>query len=206
LSEQTPEVTVEPDATVDVNVKPTPKPERPAPTKVEDLPDWAQKQIRDARAEAAENRVGKTAAEQQQQQLLDNMAKALGLKQDDTPPDPAILQRTLSDRETRIGSLESDLQARDVELAAWRAASRQGANAVALMDSRSFVTDVGKLDPHADDFSSQLDAAVKAALESNPVLRIARGDIGQGPRTQTPVDPGPGMPRLRDAYASSNDH
>ncbi len=143
----------------------------PEPSKVEDLPEWAQRLIRDTRKEAGDQRTAKTAAEQKQQELLDGIAQALGVKKDDAPPDPAALQQTLSQREARIAAVEADSRAKDVELAAWRSASRQGANAVALLDSRSFLAEVGQLDPSANDFTAQLDAAVKKALEGNPVLR-----------------------------------
>src|SRR5207237_7591606 len=137
---------------------------------VEDLPDWAQRVIRDARKEAADNRGAKTAVEQERQQLLDGIAGALGLKKDDAPPDPQVLQQTLAEREGRIGSLENDVRVRDIELAAWRSASKQGANTPALLDSRSFLEQVAKLDPSTDDFTAQLDAAVKTALDQNPAL------------------------------------
>jgi len=194
---------------------PTPDPPKPgdpaptpAPTKIEDLPDWAQKIIRDTRTEAANNRTAKTAAETQRQETLDGIAKALGLKSDDTPPDPAVLQQTLGEREQRIGSLESETRTKDVELAAWRSASRQGVNATALLDSRSFLTEVAALDPTTTDFVTQLDAAVKKAVETNPALRIntvvtpgAAGIGVTGSNGDASVTPGLG--RLRQAYASS---
>lgn len=188
--------------------EPTPASPTPEPTKVEELPDWAQKLIRDTRNEAATNRTAKSEAEQRQQELLAGIAQALGLKKDEPPPDPAALQQTLSEREARIASVEADSRSKDVELAAWRAASEQGANAVALLDSRSFVAAVGQLDPSADDFQAQLDAAVKKALENNPALRATPvptpghagiGVSGLGPAATAQ----PGMDRVRQAYAST---
>lgn len=178
------------------------------PTKVEELPDWAQKLIRDTRTEAATNRTAKTEAETRQQELLDGIAQALGLKKDDAPPDPNTLQQTLAEREGRIATAEIDLRAKDVELAAWRSASQQGANAVALLDSRSFVSAIGKLDPTADDFTKQLDAAVKTAIESNPALRATPvptpGQAGIGVSGLSPAATAqPGLDRVRQAYASS---
>lgn len=173
--------------------------------KVESLPDPVQKMIRDLRAEAGNNRTAKNAAEQQQQQLLDGIAQALGLKKDETPPDPQVLQQTLTEREQRIGSLEAQSRSKDVEIAAWRSASRQGANAAALLDSRSFVADVSKLDPTADDFTTQLDAAVKKAMDTNSALRAApsAGQAGIGVSgTSSDAPTTPGMGTLRQAYTS----
>lgn len=152
---------------------PPAQPPTTEPASIEQLPEFAQKVIRDLRKEAADNRGAKTAAEQERAQLLDGIAQALGIKKDDAPPDPQVLQQTLGEREGRIQSLEGDVRARDLELAAWRAAATGGANAAALLDSRSFVTQLAKLDPAADDFMTQLDAAVKKALDANQSLRAA---------------------------------
>ena len=168
MSEPTPEPTPTP-----LVPAPTPTPEPPAPEakRVEELPDWAQKLIRETRDEAAKNRQGKTSAEQAQQETLAKIAQALGLQQEDTPPDPAELARTLGEREQRVSALEADTKAKDVELAAWRTASRLGADTTALLDSRSFLTSVAKLDPSGNSFDADLEAAVKKAMESNPSLR-----------------------------------
>lgn len=221
MSEPTPAPAPEPSPTPTPTPAPAPTPTpQPAPApspqpapgawdgKVESLPDPVQKVIRDLRKEAGDNRAAKTAVEQQQQQLLDTVAQALGLKKDDTPPDPAVLQQSISERETRITSLEADVRSKDVELAAWRSASRQGANTAALLDSRSFLAEVAKLDPASGDFTTQLDAAVKKALEANPSLRATPvptpgaagiGVTGSGAGTSV----SPGMGRLRQAYTTS---
>lgn len=193
---------------------PTPEPPKgngpapaPEPSKIEELPEWAQKIIRETRTEAANNRTAKTAAETQRQETLDGIAKALGLKSDDAPPDPAALQQTLSEREQRVNGLEADLRSKDVELAAWRSASKQNVSAVDLLDSRSFLTEVAQLDPTANDFATQLDAAVKKAAEANPRLRInpvptpgAAGIGVSGSNGDASVSPGLG--RLRQAYST----
>lgn len=209
MTEPTPDPTPTPDPA------PAPTPAAPAPaapaleaTKVEELPEWAQKVIRETRKEAADNRGLKTAAEQKQQELMGSIAQALGLKPDDTPPDPAALQQTLGEREGRIAALQSETQAKDVELAAWRAAARQNARAESLLDSRAFVAQIAKLDPAADDFTAQLDEAVKKAVESNPGFRLhlpaTPGQVGLGVAGgPTGSDVAPGMGRLRSAYATS---
>lgn len=150
------------------------------PGKVEDLPAWAQKIITDTRAEAATHRTGKTAAEQKLTEQMDGIAKALGLKQDE-PVDPAKLQQTVSEKDAL-------LRTRDIELAAWQAADRAGAKASALLDSRSFVDAVSKLDPVADDFTTKLDAAVKTAVDANPLLRAGQAPARGG--SEFPGGPG----------------
>jgi hypothetical protein len=186
----------------------TPDP-TPPPTKVEDLPDWAQKEIRKARQEAGDSRTAKNAAEQQRQEMLDGIAKALGLKTDDTPPDPAVLQQTVTQSQERISALENDLRVRDVELAAFRSASQLGADAPALLDSRSFVAALAALDPAAEDFAAQVEAAVKKAVDANPKFRAnpvpAPGVAGIGALGAggTPLADLDSRETLRLAYAQS---
>lgn len=178
--------------------------------RVEDLPEGAQKMIRELREEAGTNRTKAKTAEQQaaaeRQELIDGIARALNLKQDDAPPDPTALQQAVTERESRIGSLETRVREQDVELAAWRAATTAGANVTALLDSRSFVSAIAKLDPAGDDFAGHLDAAVKAALTANPTLRADRvlsagaAGIGAVDSSQR-VEARPGIDRMRQAYA-----
>ena len=177
--------------------------------RVEDLPDWAQKMVRDLRGEAANNRTAKTAAEQQNQEMLDGIARALGLKKGEEPPDPAKLQQSLTEREQKISTLEEANRLNTIELAAWRSAALQGANTAALLDSRSFVDAVAKLDPAADTFQAQLDAAVKKAVDDNPAMRAAappadpaRAGIGVGSTSEPAAgSTSPGIGTLRQGYA-----
>lgn len=177
--EPTPTATPTPEPSPTPAPTPAPAPAEPA-GKVEDLPTWAQKIITDTRAEAATHRTGKTAAEQKQAELMEGLAKVLGLKQDE-PLDPAKLQQTVSEK-------DAALRTRDIELAAWQAADRAGAKASALLDSRSFVDTVSKLDPAADDFTTKLDAAVKAAVDSNPLLKVGQAPARGG--SEFPGGPG----------------
>ncbi len=158
---------------------------------------------RDAR-QAAET--ARTEAEQARQDMLDGIAKAMGLKPDDTPPDPADLQRTLGERETRVTDLETEVLGLNKELAAWRVAAQQGVNAASLMDSRSFLSEIGKLDPTADNFTTFVEQAVRRAVEQNPALRgtAAPGHAGIGSVGNDDADAAatPGLGRLRQAYAT----
>lgn len=166
-------------------------PPAPASEKVEDLPDWAQRIIRDTRAEAATNRTGKTTAEQRMAETVKAFAKAAGIEipDDDDKPDPAKLTQQLTATQT---------QARQsaVELAVYKAASKHTGDPDALLDSRAFLTKVGDLDPTADDFAAKIDGAIKDAVEHNPKLKAGRapgsssvdhaGGTGEGHTTRTP--------------------
>lgn len=133
---------------------------------VESLPDWAQAEMRKLRAEAASSRVNakETAAEEARTKLLAELSKALGVG-GDTPPDPeklkADLEKTTAERRSTL-----------VELAVVRSASRLGADAEALLDSRGFLSKLGKLDPAADDFATLVADEIAAAVKDNPRLSL----------------------------------
>ncbi|BCJ64141.1 hypothetical protein [Polymorphospora rubra] len=152
--------------------------QEPTGERVEDLPPWAQKALRDARTDAGKARTeakaqaATEAAEQARNELAQKIGKALGLVKDgDTEqPDPAQLTQQL----TKMADTNRDLA---VELAIWKSAKKAGANPQALTDSRSFMATASKLDPTADDFSAKLRDAVKKAIDDNPQYREA----GQAP-------------------------
>lgn len=156
----------------------TPRPEPPrtdpaAPQNAEDiaaLPDWAQKAIRDARAEAAKSRTSakQTAADEARQELTAQIAKALGLA-DDEEVDPAELTE-------QIEQAQAAAWRSGVELQVHRVASRLGGNADALLDSLAFIDsldDLVDVDPRSGEFSTQLEAKVQAALDRNSSYRAA---------------------------------
>ncbi|MFH9013973.1 hypothetical protein ACH4C6_21660 [Streptomyces sp. NPDC017943] len=160
--------------------------------KVESLPEPVAKVIREAREEAGKSRTTAkaNAAQEARQELAQEIGKALGLVKDDKPADPAELTRTITTQTTRIGELESTNRTLAVELAAYKAADKHGANPAALLDSRSFLESVKGLDPSASDFTTKLDDAIKAAVDSNAQLRTGLvprrggGDFTGGPGTQ----------------------
>jgi hypothetical protein len=135
--------------------------------KVEDLPDWAQRIIRETRQEAAGNRTKATEAETKQQQTLDAIAVALGFKKGDETPAPEVLARQLADS-------QNDGKAAKVELAVFKAAATAGADPVALTDSRSFMTKVSDLDPTAKDFADKVKAEIETAIKDNPKLKTVQ--------------------------------
>ncbi|MFI8104712.1 hypothetical protein [Streptomyces sp. NPDC086023] len=159
---------------------------------VKSLPAWAQKALADARAEAGKERTTAkaNAAAEARQELAQQIGKALDLVQDDKPADPAELTATITTQTTRIGELEGTVRTQAVELAVHGAAARLGANAPALLDSRTFLKAVEGLDPTAADFTTKLDVAITTAIEQNQQLRGGQaprrggGDFAGGPGTQ----------------------
>lgn len=139
---------------------------------VEDLPEWAQKVIRQTRDEAAANRTAKTAAEKAQQQTLDNIAKALGLKEDG--------KLTADQLAEKLNASDGKAKSALTENAVLRAATKAGADAEALLDSRSFLAKLTDLDPTAGDFADKVEHAVKAACKDNPKLKTVRAAGASG--------------------------
>lgn len=134
--------------------------------KVEDLPDWAQKLIKDTRGEAAEHRTKATAAEKKLTEQLDGIATALGLKEDEKT-DPAKLASELS---------KAQDQARQtaVELAVYRTSAKHQGDPDALLDSRGFLAKLTDLDPTDEKFTSKVETAIKDAVKDNPKLKVAQ--------------------------------
>lgn len=115
------------------------------------------------------------AAEETKQRNL-ALAKALGIATDE-PPDPEQLARELAaEREAKAGEV-AKAQAREreltVELELLKQARKHGADPELLVDSRSFMSRLGSLDPASDDFAGDLGEAIKAAVEANPGFKLA---------------------------------
>ncbi|MFH0980115.1 MAG: hypothetical protein V2A79_01070 [Planctomycetota bacterium] len=128
-----------------------------------------QKYITELRQENAKDRTKakETAAAEARKTLAQEIGKALGLVDND---DPAAAAKTAA--EQRDAAL-AEAKAVKVEIAVMRTAAKHGASPEALVDSRAFMTKLAGLDPAADDFAAQVDAAVKEAVESNPTLKVA---------------------------------
>ncbi len=159
----------------------------------------------------------------QMDKLREDLGKALGFKEDDTPPDPAKLAQALNDRDRdikskddamaakdeEIAARERTIAARDVELAAWREATKQGLDAATLLDLRSTERNLGTLDFAADDFGASLTALITKAAKDNPALRIVReaspadAGIGTAGSNDVAAAAAPGVARLRAAYGST---
>lgn len=111
-----------------------------------------------------------------QQQQMDAIAKALGLKPDDTPPDADALAQ-------QIATEQANTREAQRLLAVYRNAGTHEANADELLDSASFLRTIADIDPTDAD---AIGDAIKSAVESNPKFKAS----------QTPnTPPFPGGPR-----------
>jgi hypothetical protein len=154
--------------------KPAPQAREQEATKSKDgLPDDVdslQKMIADLRKENASSRTNaKTkAAEDARNDVTQAIGKALGLIKDgdDTPSAEALAQQATA--------AQSQAKAAAIELAVFRTAKDHGGDPVALTDSRAFLAKVADLDPTAEDFTTKVTAAAKAAVAANASLKPAQ--------------------------------
>ncbi|MFL1440405.1 hypothetical protein [Nocardiopsis protaetiae] len=171
--------------------------------RVEDLPEWAQKLIKDTRKESGDHRVKAkeyesklTAAEQARQDQLDAIAQALGLKDADKKPSVDDLTAQLTAAQQQATERDAELRRVTVERAAEKAARTHGADVDTLLDSRTFASKLADLDPAADDFAATVSDLVKQTVDSNPKYKAAQAavtssaDFSGGPgeqRTRKPI-------------------
>ncbi|WP_435110171.1 hypothetical protein [Nocardiopsis synnemataformans] len=148
---------------------------------------------RRATAKELETKLSET--EKRQQAQMDAIAKALGLKEDDSPPDPEQLTKQLTAAQEQAQQREMELRTLRVERAAEKAAREHGADVDTLLDSRSFATKLSDLDPTADDFAATVSDLVKTTVDSNPKYRVAQAaasssaDFSSGPGEQRNTRP-----------------
>lgn len=164
---------------------PATPPGTPSDSDVKSLPDWAQKALSDARAEAGKARTTakENAANEARNQLAQDIGKALGLvSDDDKAPTPEELTQQLTQSRGALTAAEEDAISARVELQVYKTATRLGANADALLDSRAFCDTIDSLDPSkgAEEFNKQVETAITTALESNPQLRMVPGAPRRG--------------------------
>lgn len=118
-----------------------------AEQKVEDLPDWAQKIIKDARDDAAKTRVNaKTAAaDEARKAMAEDIGRALGIITDATPPEDKLSPEELKNL---LAGERTTAKGAKVELAVFKAAQAGGNfNVTALLDSRQFLDSIKDVDP-----------------------------------------------------------
>lgn len=129
--------------------------------------------------------------ETQRQAQMDSIAKALGLKPDDTPPDPQKLAQQLTDEQAKVTAAETRAAEAERQLAVFKAAPGVEANALALLDSASFLRDIAEIDP-ADE--AKVTEAIAAAVEKNPLFKASNTPpmppLNGGPRTPAPTRAG----------------
>lgn len=175
----------------DNGTKPSARAEgKPNSQNVDDLPEWAQKIIRDTRQEAANHRAAKSTAEQQHQSMLAGIAKALGLTSDEISPEQ--LQAQLAERDKQVSERDGLLADMLRERQAEKAARHHKADIDLLMPAISYNGLLDDLDPNADDFADKVDKIVGEFVEKNPKYLAAasfpdlrQGNQGQGAAAST---------------------
>jgi hypothetical protein len=134
--------------------------------KIESLPADAQKIIKDLRAEAGDKRTKASSAEQQ----LLAIQKALNPDSDAKKADPAELTQQLTAQQATARQAQT-------ELAVYKAASKHGADADALLDSRAFLAKIAELDPSK---TADIEKAIKDAVTDNPKLKTVQAAGASG--------------------------
>lgn len=166
-----PEAPAEPPAPAD-------KDEQPAEQPSDDLPEWARKSLEKANKEAAAARIAakqaKADADAREKSIAQSIGKALGLVKDDEEPTVDSLTATLQDKDKSLSDAQAALQAQKAENAVLRYAAKHKGNPDALLDSRGFEKKLAAIDPTADDYAAQVEALVKAEVETNPSYRSAQ--------------------------------
>jgi hypothetical protein len=163
--------------------------------------------VKKLRDEAANARVkGKEAAEQAAQEaaekatreLSEQIGRALGLIKDDVAPDPAELLKQAQDREAQLAaerdSVANELRALRIEKALTAAADKFDGDKEILAPYLAGTGALTKLDPAADDFASQVEAIISAAVESNPKLKKT-ADRVSAPRSGGDLSNGNAAPK-----------
>lgn len=151
------------------------------PKTVEELPAWAQKQIKDLRKDDGDERVAA--------KTLAAIQKALnpGAKGGEQP-NAEQLTAQLTEQATAAKQAQT-------ELAVYKLAGKHGADADALLDSRTFLAKIADLD-HTD--TKAVTKAITDAITENPKLKAAQavatsrvdtsGGSGEGAITKVAFD------------------
>lgn len=127
----------------------------------------AEKSKRAQAVKDAETAAEKRAAEKAYQEI----GKTLGVVKDDDTPSVESLTTALHERDTNLTSTQAALAAQRAENAVLRYAGKHNADADALLDSRDFEKKLAGIDSTAADYASQVEALVKAEVESNTRYR-----------------------------------
>src|SRR5690606_5092026 len=205
---QTPADPANPPSPQDQPVTPEPTGQQPERQEVADLPDWAQKIIKESRDDAAKARVNakQSAADEARKALAQDIGKVLGLVDDDTPAEDQLTPEQLKD--LLQGERTSTKMAR-TELAVYKAAQGGNFNASALLDSRSFLDSLKDVDPTD---SEALATKIAEAVQANPWLQggtpqpqeqttPTTAPQGQAPVPNPPPAPQPVVPPSGGSFA-----
>lgn len=149
----------------------------------------AEKAKRGQAVKDAETAAEKRAAEK----AYKDIGKTLGVVTDDETPTVEGLSQALQDKDATLTASQAETQSLRIENAILRHADRFGGDVDALTDSESFKTKLKALDPTSDDHATQVEALVKATVESSPRYRkvqVAASNTNGDPITPPPT-PGP---------------
>jgi hypothetical protein len=136
-------------------------------------PVKAKAEIERLRAENGKDRTtAKTkAAEEARNELTQTLGKALGLIKDgEDKPDPAKLTQQITETAAKAKQAET-------ELAVYKTAAKQGADADALLDSRAFLAKIADLDPSN---TKAITTAIEEAVKENPKLATVQAAGASG--------------------------
>lgn len=138
-------------------------------------PDKAKAEIERLRNENAASRTNaKTkAADDARKAVVEDIAKALGLKDGEKAPTVDELTKQLTDQTTQTEQARATARDTQAELVVWRHADDLKVDAQALTDSRAFASAIASLDPSSDTFEADVKKAAQAAAEKNPKLAAA---------------------------------
>lgn len=160
--------------------QPTP-PADEAPWKADDFDSeraWKkiQAQKADLEAEKAKRaqavKDAETAAEKRAaEKAYKEIGKTLGVVKDDDTPTVESLTTALQERDTNLTTTTAALAAQRAENAVLRYAGKHNGDSDALLDSRDFEKKLAGIDSTAADYASQVEALVKAEIESNSRYR-----------------------------------
>lgn len=150
---------------------------------VTDLPKWAQDLITGKNQEATDKRHKAN----QFKTVLAEVAEAAGVTLDLDSSDAltgAALVAALAAKDTATTEAVQRAVKAEATLAVHGAAAKRGADSAALLNRVDFNQAIQDFDPTAADYAAKVDAAIEAAITSDPTLKTravkGAGDIGAG--------------------------
>ncbi|GAA5078640.1 hypothetical protein [Streptomyces similanensis] len=126
-------------------------------------PQKAARLVENLRTQVDDEKTKRTALETQFSEFMGKFGQLFG----------AGGEKKLTPEEIAQKATESDQKAREatVKLAVFQTAGKHGGDPESLLDSASFAKAITKLDPTADTFAANVEAAIKKAVEANPRLK-----------------------------------
>lgn len=173
---------------------------------IDALPEWAQKEIRKTRDEAAKARLAKTDVDTKltaEQERMKQVMKALGLDKDE--PTVEDLQKRLEQEQGEKTATSEKLKNLIIENTMTKVAVKHDADAEITLAVLDRSGKLAGLDPEADDFAEKLDGLVKAAVDGNPRLKVTQVAPKGGSKFKgNNSDGGPDVPQtLEDAVTAA---